>query len=89
MNLTPNDICGYDNKSKQEINGNEEDENENENEDEDVDIEETENYNPNWTLRKCCSKFLDQLSYIYPIQTLEIIRPHLEENMFNINWNIK
>lgn len=80
MNLTPNDICGYDSRTKEEKEEDEEDE---------VDVEEAENYNSNWTLRKCCSKFLDRLSHAFPKQVLEIIKPHLEENMQNVEWNIK
>jgi hypothetical protein len=81
MNLTPNDISGYDNKLKEEDNKEEEDE--------EINVEDAENYNPNWTLRKCCSKFIDRLSHVYPKQVLDIIKPHLEENMQNNNWNVK
>ena len=78
MNLTANDICGIDSKIYSE-----------KNDDDEEKVIEAESYNPNWTLRKCCSKFLDRLSYIYPRQVLEVIKPHLEENMQNSNWNIK
>jgi hypothetical protein len=78
MILTNNDISGLDNK----IRSNKEDE-------DDSGVNETDIYNPNWSLRKCCSKFLDKLSFIFPQQVLEVVKPHLEENLQNENWLIK
>ena len=79
MNLSNNDICGLENKFK-EIK---------DEENEETEIEKGDAYNPNWSLRKCCSKFLDKLSYIYPSLILEILKPYLEENMQNKDWEIK
>ena len=79
MSLSGNDICGSDNKTKT-------------NHERDIeDSEEDENaiYNPNWSLRKCCSKFLDKISYVFPKQVLEIVKPYLEENMQNQDFQIK
>ncbi len=80
MNLTNNDLYS-DNKQK--------DNNERECQDESIDIQESNNYNPNWSLRKCCSKFIDRLSYVFPGQVLEIVKPYLEDNMQNQDWQIK
>jgi hypothetical protein len=54
-----------------------------------VKIEDVEGYNSNWTLRKCCAKFLDKLAHIFPEGVLEVIKPYLEENMQNSDWNVK
>jgi hypothetical protein len=82
MNLTLNDISGSDNKTKQNNNDREHEEDE-------LDGNENDVYNPNWSLRKCCSKFLDKISFIYPKEILDIVKPHLEENIQNQYWQIK
>jgi transportin-1 len=81
MNLTQNDILGLDSKSKEDKDDDEEDDS--------VDTSQIEGYNSNWTLRKCCAKFLDKLAHIFPEQVLEIIKPYLEENMQNSEWYVK
>lgn len=59
-------------------------------EDEDIDSDEdSEGYNPNFTLRKCCSKILDRLSHMYPAKLYEIIKPILENDMQSQDWLIK
>ena len=39
------------------------------------------NYNPQVTLRKCCSRVLDTLSNIFPKETFSILRIILENDM--------
>jgi hypothetical protein len=75
MKLTPQDILGIDNKQKTETNDEEEEKEE----------ENLECYNPNWTLRKCCSKTLDILSNIYPKQVFLHLRNYLESEMQDTN----
>ena len=41
----------------------------------------TNDYNPDSTLRKCCSRFLDDISFIFPQDTFKIIRPSLDHEM--------
>jgi len=43
-------------------------------------------YNNYWTLRKCSSKLLDKLSFIYPRQILSILKPILENDLQCNNW---
>jgi hypothetical protein len=75
MRLTDDDINGMGNRIKEtEMNSI---------------SESSEVYNPNWTLRKCCSKLIDKLSFKFPQLVFEIIRPHLENDMQNNNWIIK
>ena len=38
-------------------------------------------YNPFSTLRKCCSRILDNISFIYPQETFNVIRPILENEL--------
>ena len=38
-------------------------------------------YNPDLTLRKCCSRVLDNLSLIFPQETFNIIRPFFENEI--------
>ena len=38
-------------------------------------------YNPYSTLRKCCSRILDNISFIYPQETFNVIRPILENEL--------
>jgi transportin-1 len=59
-------------------------------EEEDIDIDEdSEGYNPNFTLRKCCSKILDRLSHIYSAKLYDIIKPILENDMQSQDWLVK
>jgi transportin-1 len=59
-------------------------------EDGDIDFDEdSEGYNPNFTLRKCCSKILDRLSHMYPAKLYEIIKPILENDIQSQDWLIK
>lgn len=89
MRLSPHDICGIGNKQKSETT-NEKNNNLNKMlEDDFTNNEELEGYNPNWTLRKCCSKVLDQLSNIFPDKVYEILKNYLEAEMQNENWLIK
>jgi transportin-1 len=46
-------------------------------------------YNPNWTLRKCCSKVLDKLSTIFPEIVIDVLQPYLENSMQSPEWIIK
>ena len=50
---------------------------------------EIEGYNPNWTLRKCCSKLLDNLSNLYPNNVYDVIKTLLESDIQNNDWLIK
>jgi hypothetical protein len=84
MTLASNDLCGFDNKTKHEDNKEERD-----GDDNSPDLDKSEIYNPNWTLRKCCSKFLDKLSFLFPKQVLNTVKPYLEENMQNQVFEIK
>jgi hypothetical protein len=86
MNLTQSDMLGLDNKNKSNKSNSFE---ENEEDPDSVNVSQIEGYNSNWTLRKCCSKFLDRVSSIYPQPVLDIIKPYLEENMQNNDWNVK
>ncbi len=91
MKLTENDISGMDNKYKENTVKKSDDENEknvNENEEEELG-EELEGYNPNWTLRKCCSKILDQLGILFSQKLYEIVKPVLENDMQHSDWLIK
>jgi transportin-1 len=54
-----------------------------------INDESVEIYNPNWTLRKCCSKMLDKLSYIYSIQVISILIPYLEVDLMSKDWITK
>jgi hypothetical protein len=83
MSLSSNDLCGSDNKTKHD------NKEQRDSEDSAPDLDESEIYNPNWTLRKCCSKFIDKLSFTFPKQVLNIVKPYLEENMQNQNFQIK
>jgi hypothetical protein len=87
MNLTANDLYGMDNKSKEYYSTDEDDEME---EKPCVhNISSIEGYNPNFTLRKCCSKLLDKLANLFPDQLFEAIKLLLEENLQQSEWNIK
>jgi hypothetical protein len=79
MKLTPQDILGIDNKQKTETNDDEESQSESN----------LEGYNPNWTLRKCCSKTLDILSTIYPEQVFSHLKNYLESEMQDTSWLVK
>jgi transportin-1 len=84
MRLTNFDISDVDNRnSEKKDNKDEEDENEKDLE------EEWEGYNPNFTLRKCCSKLMENLSNLFPHHLFEIIRPVLENEMQHSDWIIK
>ena len=83
MNLTQNDILGMDSRAKNDKDSDDEEE------DNEMDINEVEGYNTNWTLRKCCAKFLDKISTIFAQSVLDVIKPYLEENMQNTDWNVK
>lgn len=92
MKLTPHDICGMGNKQKKEredINVNPDSDDSQENDKENLNTEDLEGYNPNWTLRKCCSRVLDNLSNIYPEQVYEILRTYLENDMQHDDWLVK
>jgi hypothetical protein len=84
MNLTPNDILGMDSKVKEYRSEYDEQDSFSS-----IESSEVEGYNSNWTLRKCCSKFLDKVSGVFPQPVLDVIKPYLEENMQNSEWNIK
>jgi transportin-1 len=91
MRLTPNDISGLDSRF-QSSKSNNLSKLKDRDEDNDEDIEDDENvegYNPNWTLRKCCSKFIDKLSNIFPQHVFEIIKPVLENDIQHPEWIIK
>ena len=89
MKLTLNDISGLDNKSFS-ANNTRSEHSVNENNEDDLDEDENvAGYNPNWTLRKCCSKLIDKLSNIYPEHVLEIIKPVLENDIQHQDWLIK
>ena len=53
------------------------------------DEEGSDYYNPNFTLRKCCSKIIDRLSHLIPKKTFEILLPHLEVGIQSNDWLIK
>ena len=93
MKLTPHDICDAGNKQKQEQNEQNREMNLTDGlKDETEDLKEEqdlEGYNPNWTLRKCSSKVLDQLSIMYPEQVYEILKNYLEVEMQHEDWLIK
>jgi transportin-1 len=84
MNLAPNDINGMDNKSKTESHHDED-----QDESTQCDTSVIEGYNPNWTLRQCCAKFLDKISALFPEPVLDVIKPYLQDNMQNSEWNVK
>lgn len=94
--MTSNDIAGIENKSKSNgtyksnthanTSGSFSNEEETEGE---SDLENPEGYNPNWTLKKCCSKLIDRLSHIYPEKMLIVIKPVLENDMQHEDWIIK
>lgn len=104
MKLTPNDICGLEckikttesssktreieieNKKGMDENGKQEDEDGNDDDEEDT---EGEGYNPNWTLRKCCSKLLDKLSRIFHDIITDTVKPFLEADMQDPDWVVK
>jgi transportin-1 len=91
MKLTPNDISGIDSRFKSSKSSSFSSlEDADEDNDEDVeDDENVEGYNPNWTLRKCCSKFIDRLSNIFPQHIFDIIKPILENDIQHNEWIIK
>ncbi len=84
MQITNNDICGMDNKTK--INK------ANKNTIDDVDDEEVneeingEYYNPNWTLRKCASKLFDRISILFPKLSISYSKPILEIEIQSQDW---
>jgi transportin-1 len=97
MKLTPNDIAGVENKTQEnQKSSNSGSKNlqksdfQDDIEDEDDKEEETgASYNPNWTLRKCCSKLIDKLSNLYSLKVYEIVKPFLENDMQHSDWIIK
>jgi len=89
MKLTLNDISGLDNKSFSANNTRLENSVNENNEDDLEEDENVEGYNPNWTLRKCCSKLIDRLSNNWPEPILEIIKPVLENDIQHQDWLIK
>jgi hypothetical protein len=59
-------------------------------EDDDINLdEEMEGYNPNWTLRKCCSKIIDKISHLFSAKLFDIIKPILENDMQHSEWIVK
>jgi len=56
---------------------------------EEIDEEAAESNNPNWTLRKCCSKLLDKLSSEFPHIVFDVLRPFLETDIQHKDWIIK
>ena len=46
-------------------------------------------YNPNMTLRKCCSRILDSISIIFPKETFYIMRPFFENEIQSTDDLIK
>jgi hypothetical protein len=54
--------------------------------DEDTDYLEYFVYNSYWTLRKCSSKLIDQISFLYPFTTFSIIKPFLEVDLQSSDW---
>lgn len=85
MKLTPQDICGMDNKMKENRHSISEDNDS----DDDLDDGNNQGYNPNWTLRKCVSKILDRFSNLFPKLTIEGIKCFLETDMQSQDWLIK
>lgn len=83
MKLTPFDISDVDNRNSEKTNSKEDEEQEKELE------EEWEGYNPNFTLRKCCSKLMENLSNLYPHPVFEIVKPLLENEIQHSDWIIK
>ena len=57
-----------------------------EKENDDLDYLEYFVYNPNWTLRKCSSKLIDKISCIYCMQTLNYLKPFLENDLQCNDW---
>ena len=81
IKLSNNDLCSIEcgeNKTQKEDS----------NIDDDFVIE-TDGYNVNWTLRKCGSKFLDKLSFIYKDELINILKNYLEEGIQSKDWRTK
>ena len=57
-----------------------------EKENDDLDYLEYFVYNPDWTLRKCSSKLIDKISCIYSMQTLNYLKPFLENDLQCNDW---
>lgn len=89
MRLSPHDICGIGNKQKSEMISEKNNSLDKMLEEDLTNSEELEGYNPNWTLRKCCSKVLDQLSNVFSDKVYEILKNYLENEMQNEDWVIK
>jgi transportin-1 len=84
MKLTNFDISDVDNRNSEKKNAKDEDD------EEEKDLEEEwEGYNPNFTLRKCCSRLMENLSTLFPHLLFEIIKPVLENEMQHSEWIIK
>lgn len=89
MKLGPNDINDLENKTKSEDKSDKLMSTEKDESGYEESPENKNNYNPNWTLRKSCSKLLDKLSSIYGQQMFEIIKPLLENDMQHTDWTTK
>lgn len=89
MKLTPQDICGMDNKMKENRRSKSVDGKNCHDSDDDLDEGDNQGYNPNWTLRKCVSKILDRFSNIFPKLTIEGIKCFLETDIQSQDWLIK
>ncbi len=86
MQITNYDICGMDNKMKDNNNHKQNDSIDEVEFDEDGERKKDESYNPNWTLRKCASKLLDKLSLLFPSIVFQHTMPILECELQSKEW---
>lgn len=82
--MTQHDICGMDNKmreNKSKTNEDYEDES-----DEELNEKSGQSYNPNWTLRKCSSKVIERISILSPKLTIDLSKQILESDLQCQDW---
>jgi len=86
IKLSNNDLCSIE-SGENKLSKVQKDEKENP--DDEDSLTENDGYNVNWTLRKCGSKFLDKLSFVYKDYIVDIMKNSLEEGIQSKNWRTK
>ena len=89
MKLTQNDLCGIDSSCKNNNRFNRATKDDEQEQDEETNNEGSDYYNPNFTLRKCASKIIDNLSNLFPNELYENIKQLLDSGLQNPDWFTK